>query len=913
MKDRVIAHLVNATTRHARLVTVCAAVLCVLSVLASLLFLDADLTFKGMIGSGVKVVDAYDRVIRDFKVSGVITVALEPQNEERNRVRELNRKIDQFVFENLGEQGGEQTIAFLKEYAAGGFQTLSDRSTIRITVELMGLLDDAALGHVLENISSLTDEERQLIASAVGYAGTDARTMRAVSRKLQNLPRADVASLIAVVDELPQEERNLVVGFTLPHLSVFDKRSLLEASNKPTPARKLALCEQIDSTEQELESIHGEFNKKAQAFAAKLRETLVTGSPGEKGGPPLNEVVKAVLYSDDFSISSDQLMYLIMVSPQKNIDEMANAKEFTRVTDRALAGMKAAHPELRVRRTGFAAVQMDAQDAMFTDFGIMMVITAIGILLVFLLGLKSVGYPLLSMIPLTVGVLIMFGLYSFVGTLNLFSMMTPIILFGLGIDYAIHFGSRYGEVRLELGPSAPQAEILTRTFNSIGPGLFIAATTTVFAFLALTTSTINGFAEAGIMAGSGVVSAFSSMMYLLPILVTWRESRFKKTGVHFLKSRKYLRLGRFVQSPFGIAAAALILALAVSSIVFLPKIGMERDGMKLTPQVESVTLSKDLEEKFNFTDVQSYIILNGYDNLKKFRREVGRKEEGSAAYPAINASRVMDARKAIRTFEKLGWDRDIDTLARYKEMYAGRTTMMGNPNENIAELYDFIVRNYVDWESDEYLVIVPPSGFVWDSDLTDMYLSDLEILEDKFSVESAGFIHIWKWLLDHMMGDLLRSSLAAFVLMLLIVLVTMRSIRATLICSTTMLISFVSTLSIVGMLGIKFNYVNVISFPLIIGLGIDYIVHIYHRLVHTEKGDIVGAVSSTGKAVLLTTLTTLMAFGTISFSVHRGLAQTGIITCIGLTMALLSSLFIIPTLVKLTFKGGFPRQKKGNE
>ena len=61
-----------------------------------------------------------------------------------------------------------------------------------------------------------------------------------------------------------------------------------------------------------------------------------------------------------------------------------------------------------------------------------------------------------------------------------------------------------------------------------------------------------------------------------------------------------------------------------------------------------------------------------------------------------------------------------------------------------------------------------------------------------------------------------------------------------------------------------------------------------------------GAVPSTGKAVLLTTLTTLMAFGTISFSSHKGLAQLGMITCIGLSIALLTSLFVIPILIRLT-------------
>ena len=73
-----------------------------------------------------------------------------------------------------------------------------------------------------------------------------------------------------------------------------------------------------------------------------------------------------------------------------------------------------------------------------------------------------------------------------------------------------------------------------------------------------------------------------------------------------------------------------------------------------------------------FTDAQAYFILQGYETLKRFRRELARQEGGRPAYPALNTMRVLDARKAIRTFEKLGWKRDIRTLPEYARKYAAR-------------------------------------------------------------------------------------------------------------------------------------------------------------------------------------------------------------------------------------------------
>ena len=912
MKKRLVNHIVAATTQRRPLVLAATALLCAASVLSTVFLLESDLTFKGMIGQGAPPVQAYDRVIRDFEVSGVISVALEPLAEQQSKILDLRRRMDRLVLGALDQKARARVLAVLKE-SAEEMTTLSERDQLLALVDLFRLLPPTARKAALAD-SRLGAADRDLLLAQVD--SQDQQRLRAVYRKFQKLRPGDRARLAARVKTLDRAGREAMVRSVLGKMSVYDKKDQVEGLLALAPPRRQALLAKLEALDQQVSTILAAFRSRTQKFADALKARMASGVALPGMTEPPSAVARGVLYSEELSFSRDQLMFLILVSPQKDIDQMKNARQFCATVDGVLAGMKLRHPQLRVRRTGFAAAQMDARKAMFKDFGVMMTVTVLGILLVSLLGLKSLEFPLLTMIPLGVGIVIMFGVYALFGQLNLVSMMSPIILFGLGIDYAIHFGARYGEVRLELGPRAPQAEVLRGTFNSVGPGMLVASITTVFAFLALLASTIGGLAQAGLMAASGVVSSFLAMVYIMPMLVCWRE-RLSGERVRFLRVGRYLRLGRLADSGAGAALGLLIVALALAAVVLVPRIRLERDGMKLSPDgLESIILSKDLEAKFQFTDAQAYFILQGYETLKKFRRELARQEGGRPAYPALNTMRVLDARKAIRTFEKLGWKRDIRTLPRYAREYAERTNLMGGSNRNIAQVYEFIARNYVHWDSDSYLVIVPPSGYVWDRDLTEMFARDLARLESKFGVTPASFVLIWMFLVDHLLSDLITSSLVAFALVLLVLLAITRSLRGTLICSSALAISLTATLSIIGLLGLRLNCVNIIAFPIIIGLGIDYIVHIYYRMVHEERAaavsrrsrgparlDVVAAVASTGKAVMLTTLTTLVAFGAISFSAHKGMSMMGIFSFIGLSVAFLTSIFLVPLLVKLVHGG----------
>ena len=108
------------------------------------------------------------------------------------------------------------------------------------------------------------------------------------------------------------------------------------------------------------------------------------------------------------------------------------------------------------------------------------------------------------------------------------------------------------------------------------------------------------------------------------------------------------------------------------------------------------------------------------------------------------------------------------------------------------------------------------------------------------------------------------------------------------------LVYMIGTMSL---LNIKFNMLNFLVVLLITGIGLDDGVHILHHYKEGEK-DIKKLFSTIGRAILLTTVTTVFGFGSLSFSSYRGIAGLGLVLAIGVSMALIFTILVLPIFLK---------------
>jgi len=102
---------------------------------------------------------------------------------------------------------------------------------------------------------------------------------------------------------------------------------------------------------------------------------------------------------------------------------------------------------------------------------------------------------------------------------------------------------------------------------------------------------------------------------------------------------------------------------------------------------------------------------------------------------------------------------------------------------------------------------------------------------------------------------------------------------------------------IMNLSGMLLNFMTMMGIPLIIGIGIDDGVHVIHRWRHEGKGQIKTVFSSTGKAVLLTSLTTMLAFGSMIFSVFPAWTSFGASLFIGVGACFLTTIIILPGII----------------
>jgi len=102
-------------------------------------------------------------------------------------------------------------------------------------------------------------------------------------------------------------------------------------------------------------------------------------------------------------------------------------------------------------------------------------------------------------------------------------------------------------------------------------------------------------------------------------------------------------------------------------------------------------------------------------------------------------------------------------------------------------------------------------------------------------------------------------------------------------------------------LGIQMNFINAFATTMILGVGVDYGIHMIHRLSRAATpGD--EGILETGKAVVMAALTNIAGFGTVAFSNYPGLKGVGLVCILGTIGCLFTSLTLLPALMTLTVR-----------
>lgn len=101
------------------------------------------------------------------------------------------------------------------------------------------------------------------------------------------------------------------------------------------------------------------------------------------------------------------------------------------------------------------------------------------------------------------------------------------------------------------------------------------------------------------------------------------------------------------------------------------------------------------------------------------------------------------------------------------------------------------------------------------------------------------------------------------------------------------------------LLGVPFNFADVIVLPLLLGIGVDTSIHLVHRSRQQSPGDRGLLQTSTANAVVFSAATTIASFGSLAFAAHRGMSSLGQLLTLGVACTVVCNLIVLPALLEL--------------
>ncbi|MSU20559.1 MAG: RND transporter, partial [Pedosphaera sp.] len=213
------------------------------------------------------------------------------------------------------------------------------------------------------------------------------------------------------------------------------------------------------------------------------------------------------------------------------------------------------------------------------------------------------------------------------------------------------------------------------------------------------------------------------------------------------------------------------------------------------------------------------------------------------------------------------------------------------------------LRNRFVGKSGKHLLQVYPKENVWQRDKQKEFVQQLRT-EDENVTGTPVQLYEYTSLLKESYEKAACYALGAIVIL---VLIHFRNLSSVLLALLPVAIGSIWMAGLMGALNIPFNPANIMTLPLVIGIGVTNGIHILNRFAEEQNPSILAR--STGKAVLVSALTTIAGFGSLIPAKHQGIASLGVVMATGVATCMLAGLTLLPALLSLLIRRGWILKK----
>jgi hypothetical protein len=270
-------------------------------------------------------------------------------------------------------------------------------------------------------------------------------------------------------------------------------------------------------------------------------------------------------------------------------------------------------------------------------------------------------------------------------------------------------------------------------------------------------------------------------------------------------------------------------------------------------------------------------------------------------------AQLISLRDAIESLRQTMLQGDDSALAEHAQKLAlfqqalfsdldGTFKLLQNQNDTaplrIEDLPPALHDRYVGVDG-KLLLQVYPKNDVWERTNQVKFVTELRTIDPNVTGDPVQFLEYETLMLNSYI-QAAWYSLAAIALM---VLFHFRSFGAVILALLPVGIGTVWLAGLMGWFDIPINLSNIMTLPLVIGIGVTNGIHILNRFAEEKTPGILSR--STGKAVLVSGLTAIAGFGSLILAKHRGIHSLGCVMSVGIAACMIAALTFLPALLNL--------------
>jgi len=795
--------------------------------------------------------------------------------------------------------------------AAALLSALGLWGTVRLYSDLRPDLSELlpARSRSARDLATITKRVGGFAESTVILSGADQVTLALfaddLAEKLEAAPRELVRWVEYRVDE--------AADFYKPRVLLFPTKAELETLRDTLTARleweKASRAGRAVGAAPDVEALLKGLAGDRQGLLGRFPEGYIAGQvPGRKAGEKLTILAMLVRLGGDPG-------------------EYARVVALDRLVKRAVAELDPTKyaPGLTVTYGGYVASNILEHDALAEDlvWATLLVILAVALAIaVYNRTWKAV--PAIG-IPLFAGTFATFGLAELlVGHLNSNTAFLGSIVIGNGINVGLIFFARYLEERRRgQGPTEAMVTAVETTWLAT----LTAALSAGVAYASLLSTDFRGFNQFGLIGGVGMTLSWLTAYALVPPLtLAWERHGPMVSGGQAPTRPIFTRLvsAAVEHRPRTTALAAAALSLAsVWFAVHFARDPIEYDFRKLRDQsalVEGGPAWWDARVDALFGDHLTPTVLLARDEAEA--RVIGeRLEAHRRATPGTTIGSVL----SVAGFVPQGQAEKLPVVRQLRALATAENLSFLPPEQQMAvkavlpprDLAPFGVGDLppvlrrqlteVDGTVGTPVLVYPAAAMdVWNGRDVIRFAEELRSVElPRPDVPRASSMLVFADVLAAIRQDGPRATLLSLVGVVLLVLVAFvggerswRSLKDALWVLGSLGLGVLWFVGLAGLFHLRLNMLNFIALPITFGIGVDYAVNVFQRRRLDHSASIADCVRTTGGAVALCSLTTIIGYSSLLVARNQALISFGWLADLGEVACLMAALFALPAFLR---------------